>query len=518
MLAALSAHLKSAGTYNSITLVRLTGINRTTEELRLPSETAASTGLSCVGNSIATWQQAGYRPSLLLQAWNAIFGSFLKSFPDKRFAVSIIPNNAFPGIDQNGAAISGAIGDENDQLVSSAAQQLPGRLVVQFDFLMPGEAAASQVVNDASTFGTLVAFQTNEYMGPQGAGCSEPITATIPCTNSTYLVMLDEGIYPNTQSNPLRAQYIEVFHANATAFPGDILTAHLQLLPPAIDLVANAEGEIPAIAPNTWVEIKGSGLSLAEDTRTWQSSDFVNGQMPTNLDGVNVTVNGKAAYVYYISPSQINILTPPDPLPAAPQVAVTNHGVTASATASAAAISPSFFVLSDGLHLAAVHTDGSLIGPTSFSVPGYTFRPAQPGETVLLFANGFGPTSAPIVSGSSTQSGALTPLPSITIGGVAATVGFAGLTSPGLFQFNVTIPNNVPGGDEPVVATYEGVSTQSGTLLTLTGTAPPTSVTFYVSPSGKDSWSGTLAAPNSAGTDGPFATFEHARAVVATAQ
>ena len=72
MLAALSAHLKSAGTYNSITLVRLTGINRTTEELRLPSETAASTGLSCVSDSIATWQQAGYRPSLLLQAWNAI--------------------------------------------------------------------------------------------------------------------------------------------------------------------------------------------------------------------------------------------------------------------------------------------------------------------------------------------------------------------------------------------------------------------------------------------------------------
>ena len=41
-------------------------------------------------------------------------GSFMKSFPDKSFAVSIIPNNAFPGIDQNGAAITGTIGDEND--------------------------------------------------------------------------------------------------------------------------------------------------------------------------------------------------------------------------------------------------------------------------------------------------------------------------------------------------------------------------------------------------------------------
>ena len=284
---------------------------------------------------------------------------------------------------------------------------------------------------------------------------------------------------------------------------------------PSISGIANAEGESPIIAPNTWVEIKGANLSPSNDSRTWQSSDFVNGQMPTSLDGVSVTVNGKTAYVYYISPSQINFLTPPDALPARPQIVVANNGVTASAIASAAAVSASFFVLSDGQHLAAVHGDGSLIGPASLSVPGYTFRPAQPGETVLLFANGFGPTSAAVVSGSSTQSGTLTPLPSVTIGGVIATVGFAGLISPGLFQFNVTIPNNVAGVEEPIVATYQGQSTQSGTLLTLTGTAPPTSVTYYVSPSGKDSWRGTLAAPNSAATDGPFATFEHARASVA---
>jgi hypothetical protein len=94
MLGALAAHLKTTGTYSAVTLVRLTGINRTTEELRLPAETAASTGLACVSNAITIWQQAGYRPSLLLQAWNAILGSFEKSFPHKSFAVSIIPSNS----------------------------------------------------------------------------------------------------------------------------------------------------------------------------------------------------------------------------------------------------------------------------------------------------------------------------------------------------------------------------------------------------------------------------------------
>ena len=61
------------------------------------------------------------------------------------------------------------------------------------------------------------------------------------------------------------------------------------------------------IAPNTWVEIKGLGLAPAGDSRIWKSSEFVNNQMPTNLDGVGATVNGKNAYIYYISATQVNI-------------------------------------------------------------------------------------------------------------------------------------------------------------------------------------------------------------------
>ena len=41
-------------------------------------------------------------------------------------------------------------------------------------------------------------------------------------------------------------------------------------------------------------------------------------------------------------------------------------------------------------------------------------------------------------------------------------------------------------------------------------------VTLYVAPDGNDSWTGKLASPNASQTDGPFATFDHARAVVRT--
>lgn len=231
MLVALAAHLKSIGAYGSVALLRITGINRTTDELRLPAETAQSTGLSCVSNAITTWQNAGYKPSLLLQGWDAITSSFKKSFPDKALSIAIIPNNAFPPIAEDGSQIKGTPPDANAPLLALAAQKFPGRVVVQFNFLMPGEAASSAVISSAQTYGTLPAFQTNEYLGSTGGGaaCSEPVTNPTPCTAQTFLALLQTGIYPLGTSNPMRAMYIEVFQANANAFQGDILQAHDEL-------------------------------------------------------------------------------------------------------------------------------------------------------------------------------------------------------------------------------------------------------------------------------------------------
>ncbi len=238
---------------------------------------------------------------------------------------------------------------------------------------------------------------------------------------------------------------------------------------PTITEVANAEGESPTIAPNTWVEIKGTNLAPTGDSRPWQDSDFVGNQMPTQLDQISVTVNGGSAYVYYISPTQINVLTPPDAINGPVQVVVTNNGTAGTAfTAQAQPLSPSFFVFGGGPYVAALHSaDYSLLGPASLSVPGYTFAPAKPGETVLLYANGFGTTTAPVVRGSIVQGGTLSTLPVITIGGVTATVQYAGLASPGEFQFNVVVPSALANGDQPVTAMYNGLTTQAGTLLTV---------------------------------------------------
>ena len=243
---------------------------------------------------------------------------------------------------------------------------------------------------------------------------------------------------------------------------------------PAITLVANAEGgESPTIAGNTWVEIKGSLLSKTQ--RTWQGSDFVNNQLPISLDGVSVSMNGTAAYVYFISQGQINVLTPTNLGTGPVQVVVTSNSVPSNAfQVQSAGISPAFFVF-DGTHIIAEHLSGAggcatgvvvcLVGPSTL-IAGQT-TPASSGETIILFMNGFGAVNQTLIPGSLAQGGSLATLPTMTVSGLAANVTFAGLISPGLFQFNVTLPQNLPNGDNPVKVQYQNQATPVGAVLAI---------------------------------------------------
>jgi len=225
------------------------------------------------------------------------------------------------------------------------------------------------------------------------------------------------------------------------------------------------------IAQNTWIEIYGSSLapaSVGAGGLTWSSApSFASFQMPTELNGVSVTVNGNPAYVYFISPAQVNVLTPLDSTTGPVAVEVNNGGAASAAfTANLQAVSPGFLRFNDGIHIAARHADYSLLGPASLSVPGYTFTPAVPGEIILLYGDGFGLPVSTLTPGSAVQTGPLpTPWPQVTIGGTTATVRYAGLSSPGLYQINVVVPANAANGDNQVIATYAGASSPTGAMI-----------------------------------------------------
>jgi uncharacterized protein (TIGR03437 family) len=177
-------------------------------------------------------------------------------------------------------------------------------------------------------------------------------------------------------------------------------------------------------------------------------------------------VNGKPAYVYYISPTQINVLTPLDSALGPVGVQVMNTvGTSAVATVTMLQNSLGLFAFNSGTYAAATHADGSLLGPPSL-YPGQT-TPAKPGETVVLYGNGFGQTDPPVTLGLAVQQGTLPHNPAITIGGQPADVIYAAVISPGLYQFNVTVPASAPNGDLAVLATYAGVSTQAGVVITV---------------------------------------------------
>jgi uncharacterized protein (TIGR03437 family) len=302
----------------------------------------------------------------------------------------------------------------------------------------------------------------SSYLG----GRSDDFAAGVAVDSTGRVYMTGNTLSPDF---PLTANAAQAQFAGAKAaskiMKGDAfltVVSGLPLFPPMISLVANAEGEGTIIAPNTWVEIKGA--NLAPDARTWQDSDFVNNQLPTALDGVSVTINGQKAFVYYISGTQINILTPPDLVAGQAQVVVTNGQLsTAPFTVTAQATSPSLFVYNGGPYVVATHLDGTLIGPTTL-YPGAS-TPAKGGETIVLYANGFGATTVPVVKGALSQTGALPALPQVQIGSSGANVTFAGLISPGLYQFNVVVPTGLPSGDNTIIVLYNQLNTQGRTRI-----------------------------------------------------
>ena len=66
-----------------------------------------------------------------------------------------------------------------------------------------------------------------------------------------------------------------------------------------------------------------------------------------------------------------------------------------------------------------------------------------------------------------TQSGNLLFVPGVTINGAPANVGFSGLISTGLYQFNMTVPSNTSSGDVPLLGTIILDQTQSGVKITI---------------------------------------------------
>ena len=180
---------------------------------------------------------------------------------------------------------------------------------------------------------------------------------------------------------------ITIASSDGKSVPQSIM-AHLHARTPGPIITSVEDGAAfgPGFANGGFITIRG--YDLASTTRTWGSNDFQGGRLPTVLDGVRVTVFDRPGFIYFVSPTQINVLAPDNPATNTRFAIVVNKGGMNSNTfiANTLARNPEFFRF-DGRHIAAVFLDGAFVGPSDLFA-GVNMRPARAGELVQLFGTG----------------------------------------------------------------------------------------------------------------------------------
>ena len=217
-----------------------------------------------------------------------------------------------------------------------------------------------------------------------------------------------------------------------------------------------------SIQAGSWVSIYGN--NLAATTAQWT------GNFPTSICGTSVTVDNKPAYLSYVSPGQINLQVPDDTNTGTVNVTVNSPGGSVTQAVTLATYSPAWALL-DATHVAGIILRGGgaydIIGPTGSSL-GYPTVAAKAGDQVVIFGVGFGPTNPHVAAGQAYSGAApITGSLQMTINSTAVTPSFSGMSSAGLYQFNVTIPAGLGTGDVPLTAIVGGASTQTGVVISL---------------------------------------------------
>ncbi len=279
-----------------------------------------------------------------------------------------------------------------------------------------------------------------------------PLSSFAPAKLQTTYVLC-EFVFPGG-SQPQMLKVRTITYTTATA--------------PSPATLQSAASYLTAAGANTWVSIFGNNLSAT--SRGWASGDFQQNNLPTALDGTGVSLNGRPMAVSYVSPTQINALIFSD-VPAGPAyVSVTNAlGNSAPVLVNVQTLFPGLFTFSppNAKYAAAVaSSDGAYIAPSGSLGAGLNARPAKPGEIIELYGTGFGPTNPPDKPGV-LLSGALPLVASVQVvfgSTPSPSVSFAGLTTSGLYQFNVVVPN-VADGDQQVVVKVGNATSQSNVFV-----------------------------------------------------
>ena len=232
----------------------------------------------------------------------------------------------------------------------------------------------------------------------------------------------------------------------------------LKATPPDINAAVNgASFASGGIVPGEIATIFGTNLTSGVGINLTSSLP-----LPTNFLKVAVEIDGFPAPLFAVDnvngQQQINVQAPWE-IAGKPiaSVVVASDGVASPAiSVPVLAAQPGIFYYSVGDETfgAILHANFQLVD---------TAHPAKTGEIVLVYCTGLGPVSSPPADGAAGNGQETSITPTVTISGAKAVVSFSGLAPSfvGLYQINVEVPTDLSAGNQPVVVTLAGASSNS---------------------------------------------------------
>jgi len=385
----------------------------------------------------------------------------------------------------------GLIANANVSLISSFTGGAPGQ---------DGGVMIVQVVDDVGvpiggapvtfTSGSRNAFTLRSYAGEaiSGPGTTAPLgnsePACSPASSTTSVTCPTDKFgfaYVDVLNGATTGSFTVNISVGGNVFQGGVFISNTV---PQINnggIVNNATFG-SSVAPGSYVAIFGSNLL---DTSNLSNYAFYNNltydslstfRLPLSMDWTSVSFDVPSAglsvpgYLYFVSPGQVNVFVPWElagQTSAQVKVNVDEGSYSNVITLPLSQYSPGFF-LNSGNVADALDLGYNLISASN---------PAVRGQVIQLFVNGLGPVTNQPNSGDPSPATAATlaltkTLPTVSIGGQPATVGFSGLAPGliGLYQVNVTVPTNISAGNQPITISVGGQTSPSQTA----GSSPQT--------------------------------------------
>lgn len=344
--------------------------------------------------------------------------------------------------------------------------------------------AAATVVGKQATCGTLVPGDIRCIVAGLnstaiGNGILAAVTLQIASTTDTSTRVTLSNLVASSGGSVAQAVPITGTGGTVTINQPPLGGPQATLMPSSVRSVAN--GAVPN-APGSLVYAQGTNMATATSKPLIATLTPLPTHLVDSLDSVSVTVNGVAAPMYYALPNYVAFQLPwqTDLSTGKATMVVTRNGVaSAPLQFPVGKFSPGFFTTAgSGVGMAwATYALPSRINPkaalaqTANAVPGQVGAPATAGDLIYIYAAGLGPVGPKTVSngyapcpinascpGYNALDYSTTTKPAVTVGGVLATVTFAGLhpVYPGIYLVFFKMPSGVPKGNAVPVQLHIG--------------------------------------------------------------